>query len=66
MEQNLFQSDGNYRRLGFLLLQDGNLIPFGYRDLYDVVVNVGYENIDYTSDHLAENGNTEHKEGKEA
>lgn len=48
MEQNLFQSDGNYRRLGFLLLQDGTLIPFGYRDLYDVVVNVGYENIDYT------------------
>ena len=48
MKQNLFQKDGTYGRLGFLLSNDGDLIPFGYRDIYDVVLNVGYENIDYT------------------
>lgn len=47
MKKDLLQKDGSYSRLGFLLSNDGVLIPFGYRDLYDVVFNVGYENIDY-------------------
>lgn len=47
MEQQLFQKDGSYSRLGFLLSSDGILTPFGYRDLYDVILYVGYENIDY-------------------
>lgn len=47
MIEDLFQKDGSYSRLGFLLSNEGVLIPFGYRDVYDVVLNVGYENVDY-------------------
>ncbi len=47
MEQDLLQKDGNYNRLGFLLSNDGILIPFGYRNFYDVISHIGYENVDY-------------------
>ena len=37
MEQDLLQKDGNYNRLGFLLSNDGILIPFGYRNFFDFI-----------------------------
>ena len=49
--------------------QIGRQAPMPLWECMDDMVRVGSyfdENIDYTSDHLAENGNTEHKEGKEA
>ena len=54
---------------GEWVCQIGRQAPMPLWECMDDMVRVGSyfdENIDYTSDHLAENGNTEHKEGKEA
>ena len=48
MNRDLFHIDGSYQRLGFLLLPNGDFIPFGYTNMYDVIQHIGHANIDYT------------------
>lgn len=55
MKNNDFNIDGSYKRLGFILLKTGELISFGYQNLYDVIENCGYEDIDETYHNSAMN-----------
>lgn len=40
-----FNIDGSFKRLGFIMLPTSEVISFGYTNMYDIIENCGYEDI---------------------